>query len=108
MLDIIGFDKIVENADLIITGEGKMDGQSAYGKAPVGVAKRCGGAPVVAMVGGIGNGYEAVYETGISTVFSVFSNAMPLEKAIREAKPMMADAADRMLRTLKVGMQINL
>lgn len=105
VLDIIGFDKIVENADLVITGEGKMDGQSAYGKAPVGVAKRCG-APVVAMVGGIGEGYEAVYETGISTVFSVFSNAMPLEKAILDAKPMMEDAADRMLRTVKVGMQI--
>lgn len=107
VLDIIGFDDIVKNADLVITGEGKMDGQSAYGKAPVGVAKRCGTAPVVAMVGGIGEGYEAVYQTGISTVYSVFSNAMPLEKAIKEARPMMADAADRMLRTVKVGMQMN-
>lgn len=107
VLDIIGFDNIVQNADLVITGEGKMDGQSAYGKAPVGVAQRCKGIPVLALVGGIGEGYEAVYEKGISSVFSVFSSAMPIEKAMEEANPMMADAADRMLRTVKVGMKLN-
>ncbi len=106
VLDIIGFDEIVKNADLVITGEGKMDGQSAYGKAPVGVAARCGGAPVIAMVGGIGDGFEAVYEKGISSVFSVFANAMPLSEAIEKAEPMMRQAADRMFRVVKAGMQI--
>ena len=68
MVDIIDFDGKVKNADLVITGEGKMDGQSAFGKAPVGVAMRAGGAPLIAMVGGIGEGFEAVYEKGITSV----------------------------------------
>ncbi len=106
VLDIIGFDEKVKNADLVITGEGKMDGQSAYGKAPVGVAARCGGIPVIAMVGGIGEGFEAVYEKGITSVFSVFDSAMPLSQAIENAVPMMCRAADRMFRTVKAGMQI--
>jgi len=106
VLDIIGFDEKVKNADLVITGEGKMDGQSAYGKAPVGVAKRCGGIPVIAMVGGIGHGFEAVYKQGISSVFSVFDNAMPLSEAIENAAPMMRKAAERMFRTVQAGMNI--
>ncbi len=107
VLGIIGFDKKVKNADLVITGEGKMDGQSAFGKAPVGVAQRCGGIPVIAMVGGIGDGFEAVYDRGITAVFSVFDNAMPLSTAIENAAPMMRRAAERMLRTVKAGMQIS-
>ncbi len=106
VLDIIDFDGKVKNADLVITGEGKMDGQSAYGKAPVGVAMRAGGAPVIAMVGGIGEGFEAVYEKGITSVFSVFANAMPLSEAIENAVPMMQSAADRMFRTVKAGMKM--
>lgn len=106
VLDIIGFDEKVKNADLVITGEGKMDGQSAFGKAPVGVAARCGGVPVVAMVGGIGEGFEAVYEKGITSVFSVFDNAMPLSEAIENAGPMMTRAAERMFRTVKAGMKV--
>ena len=107
VLDIIGFNEKVNGANLIITGEGKMDGQSAYGKAPVGVAARCGGKPVIAMVGGIGQGFEAVYEKGITAVFSVFDNAMPLESAIENAAPMMKKAADRMFRTVKAGMLLS-
>ncbi len=106
VLDIIGFDEKVKNADLIITGEGKMDRQSAFGKAPVGVAARCHGKPVIAMVGGIGEGFEAVYEKGITSVFSVFTNAMPLSEAIEKAVPMMESAADRMFRIVKAGIQI--
>ncbi len=106
VLDIVGFDEKVKNVDLVITGEGKMDGQSAFGKAPVGVAARSGGAPVVAMVGAIGKGFEAVYEKGISSVFSVYCDAMTLSDAMKNAGPLMKAAADRMFKTVKVGMQI--
>jgi len=106
VLDSIGFDEKVKGADLVIVGEGKMDGQSAFGKAPVRVAKRCAGVPVVALVGGIGAGFEAVYEKGITSVFSVFANAMPLSEAMENAAPMMLSAADRMFRTIRAGMQI--
>lgn len=107
VLDIVGFDEKVRNADLVITGEGKMDGQSAYGKAPVGVARRSGGAPVIAMVGAIEKGFEAVYEKGITSVFSVYSAPMTLSDALQNAGPIMESSADRMFKTIKVGMQMN-
>ncbi len=106
VLDIVGFNEKVRNANLVITGEGKMDRQSAFGKAPVGVAMRSNGVPVVAMVGAIGEGFEAVYEKGISSVFSVYSDAVSLEYAMENAADMMKKAADRMLKTIKVGMNI--
>jgi len=58
------------------------------------------------MVGGIGHGFEAVYKQGISSVFSVFDNAMPLSEAIENAAPMMRKAAERMFRTVQAGMNI--
>ena len=84
VLDLIGFDECVRDADLVITGEGNMDEQSAAGKAPVGVArraKRCG-KPVVAVVGGRADSLDAVYRQGIDLVLPVCRRPMPLERAL--------------------------
>ena len=84
VLDLIGFDEHVRDVDLVITGEGNMDEQSAAGKAPVGVArraKRCG-KPVVAVVGGRADNLDAVYERGIDLVLSVCRKPMGLELAL--------------------------
>ncbi|MDD6309269.1 MAG: glycerate kinase [Clostridia bacterium] len=105
VLDILDFNKTISDADLIITGEGKMDAQSAFGKAAVGVAARCGDKPCIALVGGIGEGFEAVYQAGIRAVYSVFHTAMPLTEAMKNAELMLKNAADRMFRLLKI--QVN-
>ena len=89
VLDLIGFDERVRDVDLVITGEGNMDEQSAAGKAPVGVARRAKryGKPVVAVVGGRADNLDAVYEQGIDLVLPVCRKPMPLDQALdpREA-----------------------
>lgn len=84
VLDLIGFDERVRDVDLVITGEGNMDEQSAAGKAPVGVARRAKryGKPVAAVVGGRAVNLDAVYEQGIDLVLPVCRKPMDLEQAI--------------------------
>lgn len=84
VLDLIGFDERVRDVDLVITGEGNMDEQSAAGKAPVGVALRakCYGKPVVAVVGGRADNLDAVYGQGVDLVLPVCRKPMGLELAL--------------------------
>ena len=84
VLDLIGFDERVRDADLVITGEGNMDEQSAAGKAPVGVARRAKryGKPVVAVVGGRAVSLDTVYEQGIDLVLPICRKPMDLEQAL--------------------------
>lgn len=84
VLDLIGFDERVRDADLVITGEGNMDEQSAAGKAPVGVARRAKryGKPVVAVVGGRADNLDAVYGQGVDLALPVCRRPMPLDQAL--------------------------
>ena len=84
VLDLIGFDERVCNVDLVITGEGNMDEQSAAGKAPVGVARRAKryGKPVVAVVGGRADNLDAAYGQGVDLVLPVCRRPMPLDQAL--------------------------
>lgn len=84
VLDLVGFDERVRDVDLVITGEGNMDEQSAAGKAPVGVARRAKrfGKPVVAVVGGRADNLDAVYEQGVDLVLPVCRKPMPLDQAL--------------------------
>lgn len=84
VLDLIGFDEHVRDVDLVITGEGNMDEQSAAGKAPVGVARRAKryGKSVVAVVGGRADNLDAVYKRGIDLVLPVCRKPMGLELAL--------------------------
>ena len=73
VLDTLHIDASLEQADLVITGEGRLDGQTLFGKAPIGVAKRAKryGKPVIALTGAIGEEYRGVYEGGIDAVFEI-------------------------------------
>lgn len=71
VLDTVNYEKLIENADIIITGEGRMDSQTSKGKVPVGVSRRAGTIPVVAIVGDMSDGYGAVYSAGVKAVFSI-------------------------------------
>lgn len=84
VLDLVGFDDRVRDVDLVITGEGNMDEQSAAGKAPVGVARRAKrfGKPVVAVVGGRADNLDAVYGQGIDLVLPICRKPMSLNQAL--------------------------
>ena len=84
VLDLIGFDERVRDVDLVITGEGNMDEQSAAGKAPVGVARRAKryDKPVVAVVGGRADNLDAAYGQGVDLVLPVCRRPMPLDQAL--------------------------
>lgn len=81
VLDTVKFGDIIKNADMIITGEGRVDSQSVMGKVPVGIARASigRGIPVVAIAGSLGTGYEAVYQEGITSVFSVVNDLVPFD-----------------------------
>ena len=84
VLDLVGFDERVRDVDLVITGEGNMDEQSAAGKAPVGAARRAKryGKPVVAVVGGRADSLDAVYGQGVDLVLPICRKPMDLERAL--------------------------
>ncbi|MGD7043280.1 glycerate kinase [Jeotgalibacillus proteolyticus] len=101
VLDVIQFDQKVYDADLVITGEGKMDYQTIQGKAPVGVAKRakiCGEAKVVALAGSLGEGYEAVYDYGIDAAFSIVNGAVSLKAALEDGSRNVETTAENLAR----------
>ena len=81
VLDLIGFDKAVKDADLILTGEGKSDAQTLQGKAPLGVLRRSKGIPV-ALVSGAINDREELRKAGFRHLLPVTPEGMPREKAI--------------------------
>lgn len=107
VLDLIGFDEHVRDVDLVITGEGNMDEQSAAGKAPVGVARRAKryGKPVVAVVGGRADNLDAVYERGIDLVLPVCRKPMGLELALdpQDAEANLICAGEAAARAYDLG-----
>jgi len=108
ILDALHFDSLIKDADLIITGEGHTDFQTAHGKAPVGIAQ-CANKyhiPVICLSGALGNGAEEVLQQGISAITSATSSPMTLENCIKNAKTLLEDATERTCRLLQVGMQL--
>lgn len=84
VLDRAGFDEALRGCDVVVTGEGLMDGQTAGGKAPLGVARRAraAGVPVVAVVGGRADDLDAVYEQGVDLVLPIVRRPMDLSDAL--------------------------
>lgn len=108
IMDSVEINRHLSFCDLVITGEGRIDGQSVFGKVPVGVAKRAKkyGLPVLAITGGIGSGAEAVYEHGVDSIISIVSEPMTLGKAISKSEALLEETAERAMRLLKIGMNI--
>ncbi|MDC7220672.1 MAG: glycerate kinase [Spirochaetales bacterium] len=108
ILDFIGLDEHIKEADLVITGEGKIDGQSLYGKVPVGIAERCQplNKPLLAIVGDIGPGTEKAYELGIDSIMSTVNKAMPLKDALDNSSELLVEAAERAMRMIMIGTEL--
>ena len=110
VLDAAGFDQKLQGACLAVTGEGRMDGQSLrFGKAPVGVAKRCAarGIPTVALVGGIGEGAEGWFTLGENTLQATVPGPMGLGEAMADAARLYESAAERLFRAIRIGMNLS-
>lgn len=103
VLDAIHFDEQLEDCDLVITGEGRTDSQSAMGKVLSGVGQRCKarGIPVIAISGALGEGYEQLYECGITACFAAVRKVTSLDEAMENAEKNLAGAAEDVFRLLK-------
>lgn len=105
ILDLLGIDQLLKSADLVITGEGKIDAQSLNGKAPLGIAQRAKkyGLPVIAIVGGISGDIEKVYDHGIDLVLTTVNRPMELKQAIGEASSLLQSAGETAIRSYLLG-----
>lgn len=101
-------DKVLAGADLVITGEGRMDSQDIYGKAPISLAQRARrfGIPTIAIVGSTGRDYRIVYGHGIDAVIGTVNRPMALDRALSESSRLVTEAAMRAGRMVRVGMKI--
>ncbi|MBU9737826.1 glycerate kinase family protein [Diplocloster agilis] len=108
ILDMLHFDELLEGADLVVTGEGRLDWQSAFGKVPSGVGLRCKqkNIPAVALVGAVGRNASDIYEYGIDSVFTSVSSIASEEEVMAHAREMVEDAANRMFRCIQVGRKL--
>ncbi|HHN8405555.1 glycerate kinase [Morganella morganii] len=87
VIETLDLNSVVKDADLVITGEGRMDSQTIQGKTPAGVAKaaKARGIPVIALAGGMSEDYAVVHEHGIDAVFSVIPRICSLDEALAQA-----------------------
>ena len=105
VLDLLALDRHLAGADLVLTAEGQIDAQTAYGKAPAAVAARAKarGIPCIAIAGGIGADIDALHAIGIDAVFSLCRGPMTLDEAQRDAETLLADAAEQAVRAFFAG-----
>ena len=108
VLETIDFDTALAGASLVVTGEGRTDEQTTFGKAPVGVAKAAAkfNIPVICLSGGLGDGYDQLYRCGIDAVVSITPGPMPLAQCMAQAEALIAAAAERTAHLLSAGAKI--
>ena len=108
VLDAVDFENKIKNADLVLTGEGRIDEQTAYGKAPMGVAQVAQkyGVSVLAFGGILGDSYEKVYEKGIDFVSANVQSIISLDEAMENGYALLASNTERAMRAVKIGMNI--
>ena len=100
VLDIASFDTLLDQVDIVITGEGRLDGQSARGKVPSGVAKRAvkKNVPALVVAGSFGNDWQDIFDCGILDAQSAMLPGMDTKTAIQNARTLVPDAAERLMR----------
>jgi len=105
VLEATGFAEKVKQADLVITGEGCTDSQTAHGKAPVGVAKIAQhyNVPTLCLSGSLGSGCEDVLQQGIGGVMSIIARPMTLDECMGSADELVYEATARLCRLVRVG-----
>ena len=107
VLDVVGADEILNNADLVITGEGQMDNQTLQGKTPYGIVKRAQarGIPVIGIAGSLGKEVEALYSK-MESIFGTVRSPQPLTQVLLEAENNLTRTERNIAATLKLGKEI--
>ncbi len=105
VLDLVGLNEQLRGADLVLTAEGQIDFQTAFSKAPAGVAERAraGNVPCIAIAGSVGRGLDALHELGINAVFSLCPGPVSLEQAMASGGDYLAAAAEQAVRAFLAG-----
>ncbi len=108
VIDATNLERHMKNTNLVITGEGRVDSQTAYGKTPSGVAKsaRKHGIPTLVIGGGITDDAKDIFSHGIDALESACARDMSLEDAIKHSREHLANAAERAIRLVLVGKKI--
>lgn len=104
----IRLEKHLLRANLVITGEGKMDEQDIYGKGPIALAQAAAALdiPTIAVVGSTARDYHVVFDYGLDAVMGIVTRPMPLDRAIVETGALLTEAAMRACRLVRVGQRI--
>lgn len=104
VLDVVEFDRQLSDADLVITGEGKIDSQSLRGKVVIGVSRRAAkqNVPVVAVVGDVADDAYAAYDMGVSAIFSTNRLAIPFSQAKTRSEQDYRHTLEDLLRMMKI------
>ena len=108
VLDLIRFDERLEGVDLVVTGEGRTDWQSCFGKVMQGVGMRAKakGIPVLGLSGSLGKNAMDICDCGISSLMTTVNAPMPLSKALERAEELYYEGALRMFRFVRTGMEM--
>lgn len=105
VLDYIDFNKHLADADLVITGEGKVDHQTVFGKTAQGVAQAANkqNVPTIIMAGAVENGFEKLYDYGVVSVNSIIRKPMSLNEAIKNASTLLEKGTEQVIRTYTIS-----
>jgi len=108
VMQYLDFETLLESADLVITAEGSLDGQTPYGKIPAEVGRRARerGVPVIALAGTIGKGCAENFAHGIQAFASIVKRPCTLQEAIRDAEELLVHAAEDATRMVQVGLTL--
>ena len=103
VLEMVEFDRHLADADLVITGEGRIDCQSVQGKVISGIAKHMRGSsvPLVAVVGGIGPGAAKAYELGVTAMFGIDREAVAFEEYAPRTRENYQQTLEDILRLIR-------
>ena len=106
VLDTVNLRDKLSSVDLVITGEGGMDFQTIYNKAPIGVARIASehNIPTIAIAGVLGSNFKIVHEHGIRAATSIVNGPITLEEASDRAFELISDSVEESLRFITVGM----
>jgi len=108
VMEAVGIDRILAGATLVLTGEGRTDGQTLAGKVPLGVARRAAahGVPAVVISGAVTADADALLSHNIAALVSIVSGPMSLEEAMANAGELLERASAHVLRLVRVGMSL--
>ena len=101
----LNFDSLLEDADLVITGEGRADRSTIFNKAPAGVARhaQARGIPTILLAGSLGPGYEELYQHSLAAVVCIADRPMSFELSLSRSAELLESAAERAMRLILAG-----